>query len=231
MPNEDDRRAFLESFRGNAGRDPEPQSSERNFQDPNAEEAMSALQPSDPEGYAMFKQVKSNAESSLLVFEEHYQRAMDAYRQYAKRWLGAGDQGAKPPNVTRRARFYRSDCPLDDGERRRAPHAKLPRHTPLQVAHSYVNSSYIIGPQWRCWGRPLAPAVFRKHEKQGSAAMPIHRLLKNHSFGPDEIAILTSAFDDALRRLRLADQADPATEVVARKIIELAQQGDAIPPD
>ena len=59
--------------------------------------------------------------------------------------------------------------------------------------------------------------------------MPIHRLLKNHAFGPDEIAILTSAFDDALRRLRLADRADPATEVVARKIIELAQQGERDP--
>ena len=64
---------------------------------------------------------------------------------------------------------------------------------------------------------------------KGAVAMPIHRLLKNHAFGPDEITILTSAFDDALRRLRLADRADPATEVVARKIIELAQQGERDP--
>ena len=47
--------------------------------------------------------------------------------------------------------------------------------------------------------------------------------------GPDEITVLTSAFDDALRKLRLADRADPATEVVARKIIELAQQGERDP--
>ena len=59
--------------------------------------------------------------------------------------------------------------------------------------------------------------------------MPIHRMLENHAFGPDKITILTSAFDDALRRLRLADRADPATEVVARKIIELAQQGERDP--
>src|SRR4029078_2346007 len=64
---------------------------------------------------------------------------------------------------------------------------------------------------------------------KGAVAMPIHRLLKNNAFGPDEITILTSAFDDALRRLRLADRADPATEVVARKIIELAQQGERYP--
>jgi hypothetical protein len=59
--------------------------------------------------------------------------------------------------------------------------------------------------------------------------MPIHRLLENHAFGPDEIRVLTSAFDDVLRKLDLADRADPVTEVVARKIIELAQQGERDP--
>jgi hypothetical protein len=62
-----------------------------------------------------------------------------------------------------------------------------------------------------------------------SLAMPIHRLLENHAFGPDEIRVLTSAFDDVLRKLDLADRADPVTEVVARKIIELAQQGERDP--
>ena len=59
--------------------------------------------------------------------------------------------------------------------------------------------------------------------------MPIHRLLENHAFGPAEITVLISAFDDALLRLRLADRTDPATEVVARKIIELAQRGERDP--
>jgi hypothetical protein len=59
--------------------------------------------------------------------------------------------------------------------------------------------------------------------------MPIHRLLKNHAFGPDEIKVLTSAFDDVVHKLRLADRAEPAPEVVARKIIELAQQGEHDP--
>ena len=59
--------------------------------------------------------------------------------------------------------------------------------------------------------------------------MPIHRLLEKHAFGPDEIRVLTSAFDDALRKLGLADRADPVVEVVARKIIELAQQGERDP--
>jgi hypothetical protein len=55
--------------------------------------------------------------------------------------------------------------------------------------------------------------------------MPIHRLLENQAFGPDEIEILAAAFEDTLRTLRLADRADSATEIIARRIIELAQQG------
>jgi hypothetical protein len=98
---------------------------------------------------------------------------------------------------------------------------------PLQVVFSHVNSIYIIGRKWRCWGRPLAPAVSTREER--SLAMPIHRLLEKHAFGPDEIRVLTSAFDDALRKLGLADRADPVVEVVARKIIELAQQGERDP--
>lgn len=59
--------------------------------------------------------------------------------------------------------------------------------------------------------------------------MPIHRLLEHHAFGPDEIKVLTTAFESALRTLRLVDRTDPATEIVAKKIIELAQQGERDP--
>jgi hypothetical protein len=59
--------------------------------------------------------------------------------------------------------------------------------------------------------------------------MPIHRLLREHAFGPEEIRVLASAFERALRTLRLVDRTDPATEIVAKKIIELAQQGERDP--
>jgi len=63
----------------------------------------------------------------------------------------------------------------------------------------------------------------------GAIGVPIRRLLENHVFGPDEITVLTTAFEDTLRTLRLVDRADPATEIIARKIIELAQQGERDP--
>jgi len=66
-------------------------------------------------------------------------------------------------------------------------------------------------------------------KQSGAIAVPIRPLLKNHAFGPDEIRVLTTAFEDTLRMLRLANRGDPVTEIIARKIIELAQQGERDP--
>jgi hypothetical protein len=76
-------------------------------------------------------------------------------------------------------------------------------------------------------GYRLPPA--KAANTSGAFAVPIRRLLENHVFGPDEITVLTTAFEDTLRTLRLVDRADPATEIIARKIIELAQQGERDP--
>jgi hypothetical protein len=60
--------------------------------------------------------------------------------------------------------------------------------------------------------------------------MPIRRILqRDHSFGPDEIEVLIAAFEDTLRRLRLAQREDAATLTVARLIVELAKQGERDP--
>jgi hypothetical protein len=57
----------------------------------------------------------------------------------------------------------------------------------------------------------------------------IYRILKNSSFGPEEIARMTTAYEDTLRVLGLADRADPITEIIAKKIIEVAQTGERDP--
>jgi hypothetical protein len=59
--------------------------------------------------------------------------------------------------------------------------------------------------------------------------VPIYRLLKGHVFGPDEIQVLSTAFEGALVELQLVDRTDPATELVAKRIIELAQRGERDP--
>jgi hypothetical protein len=60
--------------------------------------------------------------------------------------------------------------------------------------------------------------------------MPIAEILKdNHAFGPDAVAKLTAAFEDALQKLGSIGRDDPAARALARHIIELAEQGETDP--
>jgi hypothetical protein len=55
--------------------------------------------------------------------------------------------------------------------------------------------------------------------------MAIYRFLQNAAFAPEDIAPLVAAYEDCLRTLKLSDRSDPITEIVAKKIIEIAQTG------
>lgn len=57
--------------------------------------------------------------------------------------------------------------------------------------------------------------------------MPLYRLLQNCAFDPDTITAVASAFDAVCQTLGLANTDDPLRELVARKVIELAQQGES----
>jgi hypothetical protein len=60
--------------------------------------------------------------------------------------------------------------------------------------------------------------------------VPIGTILKNdHSFGPEDIANLTAAFEAALARLALSDRKDPRATAVAKAIIKLAKDGERDP--
>jgi hypothetical protein len=59
--------------------------------------------------------------------------------------------------------------------------------------------------------------------------MPIHPLLTGGSFSPEDIASLTTAFEDTLTALGLVDRNDPTVLIVAKRIIELAQHGERDP--
>jgi hypothetical protein len=61
------------------------------------------------------------------------------------------------------------------------------------------------------------------------SVMPLQALLQNNHFGPDEIKVLTTAFEEALSALHLTDREDPATLIVAKRIIELAKRGERDP--
>jgi hypothetical protein len=54
---------------------------------------------------------------------------------------------------------------------------------------------------------------------------------EQEAFGPDAVAVLAAALEEALRQLRLVDRNDPAATKVAKKIIELASGESATPSD
>jgi hypothetical protein len=56
--------------------------------------------------------------------------------------------------------------------------------------------------------------------------VPIYRLLQNSAFQPEMIEVMTGAFEDACDKLGLANRTDALRDLVARKIIEVAQTGE-----
>ena len=59
--------------------------------------------------------------------------------------------------------------------------------------------------------------------------MAIYRLIANGSFGPDEIEVMTAAYEDALIDLRVANRDDPITELLAKAIVNVTATGERDP--
>jgi hypothetical protein len=62
-----------------------------------------------------------------------------------------------------------------------------------------------------------------------SASMPLTPYLKEAVFEPKAIEAMTAAFEAVCDSLKLLDRDDPITEIVARKVIEVAGTGERDP--
>jgi hypothetical protein len=49
------------------------------------------------------------------------------------------------------------------------------------------------------------------------------------AFGPEDTAAMTAAFEEALKRLNVADREAPMATSVAKKIVRLAKRGECNP--
>jgi hypothetical protein len=56
--------------------------------------------------------------------------------------------------------------------------------------------------------------------------VPITPFVEGKVFDPDSVAAMSAVFVEVCRRLALNDKSDPATLLVAEKIIELASTGN-----
>jgi hypothetical protein len=60
----------------------------------------------------------------------------------------------------------------------------------------------------------------------GESTVPIYDLLRRQgAFAPEEVAMLDNVFQDVLQTLALARRKDPVTEMIAKKLVELAASG------
>jgi hypothetical protein len=57
----------------------------------------------------------------------------------------------------------------------------------------------------------------------------MHPFLETEAFDPEETHTIVAAFEDVLRELCLTDLNSPAVEVIAKRIIALARQGENDP--
>ena len=55
--------------------------------------------------------------------------------------------------------------------------------------------------------------------------MAIYKLIQNTPLGPEEIQRLVAAYRETLRALGLRERDDAMTQMVARKVFEIAQTG------
>lgn len=57
--------------------------------------------------------------------------------------------------------------------------------------------------------------------------MPIRKLLADSAFGSGEVAAITAAFEEVLRRLDIPRGSDPSREaMIARKVFAVAKNGE-----
>src|SRR5438105_13614141 len=75
-----------------------------------------------------------------------------------------------------------------------------------------------------CW----QPGAFCDSQPHVSD-MPIILLEIKTAFGPEDTAAMTAAFEEALKRLNVADREAPMATSVAKKIVRLAKKGECNP--
>ena len=61
------------------------------------------------------------------------------------------------------------------------------------------------------------------------AIMAIYKLIANGAFGPDEINVMTEAYEGALIDLDIPNRNDPITELIAKSILNVTATGERNP--
>jgi hypothetical protein len=60
---------------------------------------------------------------------------------------------------------------------------------------------------------------------QEGVGLALYQLLRTLSLGPEDVAKLATAYEDALSKLQLSNRTDPIATIIAQRIIEAAKTG------
>jgi hypothetical protein len=60
----------------------------------------------------------------------------------------------------------------------------------------------------------------------GAGAVAIYRLLRREVFEPEDVHHLATVYEDIAKALGVIDRNAPVSQLIARKLIELAQAGE-----
>jgi len=63
----------------------------------------------------------------------------------------------------------------------------------------------------------------------GAGAVAIYRLLRREVFEPEDVHLLATVYEDIAKALGVTDRNAPVSQLIARKLIELAQAGERDP--
>lgn len=109
----------------------------------------------------------------------------------------------------------------------------LTQKWPAETIKSLPYSRAGVPPSWEKMATsPFSreSVMFIEARRQGTK-MTIYRLLQNVPIGSEEISRLTTAYERTLRTIGIVDRGDALAELVARKILEVAQTGIRQPAD
>jgi hypothetical protein len=107
---------------------------------------------------------------------------------------------------------------------RQRGHEMPPARACAEVAQTGIREPADISVQ-------AADAKMARRGHQSASLMPIYRLLQNVPIGSEEISRLATAYERTLRTIGIVDRGDALAELVARKVIEVAQTGIREPAD
>lgn len=107
---------------------------------------------------------------------------------------------------------------FDLSQRRPAPRTTQVTATDLSVT-TFVLHQLL----WA--GSAMTASLQTPADQLTEAIMTIRRIVQNTAFGPSEIETMVAAFEEALRELHLTNADNPATELVASKVVEVTKSG------